>query len=93
MLGRIPVQLPRPPRSPKSTGRIFQRPTSSAPARRPLIMVDGRLRKELSDLDPANIAKIHVLRALAAVKRYGPRGANGALVITTKRERDDTPGR
>jgi hypothetical protein len=94
VLGRIPVQLPGPPRSSKPTGRIIMRPFSSAPsALRPLVMVDGRIRKESGDLDPADIAKIHVLRAPAAVKRYGPRAANGAVLVTTKRGRDDAPGR
>jgi hypothetical protein len=52
----------------------------------PLIVVDGRPRKGFGDLDPADIVKLHVLRAPAAVKRYGPRGANGAVLIRTRRE-------
>ncbi|MDC6364499.1 MULTISPECIES: TonB-dependent receptor plug domain-containing protein [Flavobacteriaceae] len=35
-------------------------------------------------IDPKNIAKITVLKGLAATNRYGSMGANGVLMITTK---------
>jgi TonB-dependent starch-binding outer membrane protein SusC len=37
------------------------------------------------DLNPNDVARIEVLQGAAATARYGSRGANGVVVITTKR--------
>lgn len=44
-----------------------------------------------SFIDPKNIAKITVLKGLAATNRYGSMGANGVLLITTKTATFDGP--
>jgi TonB-dependent SusC/RagA subfamily outer membrane receptor len=59
----------------------------------PLIVVDGSPisrsssvgRVELTNfINPNNIAKITVLKGLAATNRWGSEGANGVILITTK---------
>ncbi|WP_422351331.1 TonB-dependent receptor plug domain-containing protein [Flagellimonas sp.] len=42
-------------------------------------------------IDPRNIAKVTVLKGLAATNRYGSMGANGVLMITTKTAVVDGP--
>jgi len=59
----------------------------------PLLVIDGitvsseSLGNTLSEIAPGDIARIDVLKDAAATSAYGSRGANGVIVITTKRER------
>ena len=41
----------------------------------------------LADLNALDVANIEVLKGVAASQRYGPRAANGVVVITTRRGR------
>lgn len=52
----------------------------------PLIVVDGMAYGgSLNDLNPDNVASIDVLKDASASAIYGSRGANGVIIITTKR--------
>jgi TonB-linked SusC/RagA family outer membrane protein len=51
----------------------------------PLIVVDGIIRNNINEVDPNNIESVSVLKDAAAVAPYGLGGANGVLLITTKR--------
>ena len=55
----------------------------------PLIVIDGVPSSAgpaaLADLAPRDIARIDVLKDAGATSQYGSRGANGVIVITTKR--------
>ncbi len=54
----------------------------------PLYIVDGvQVENGLSYLSPQNIQSIDVLKDAATTAIYGARGANGVIVITTKRGR------
>jgi TonB-dependent SusC/RagA subfamily outer membrane receptor len=57
----------------------------------PLIVIDGVPASTgpaaLADLAPQDIARIDVLKDAGATSQYGSRGANGVIVITTKRAR------
>jgi TonB-dependent SusC/RagA subfamily outer membrane receptor len=50
----------------------------------PLVLVDG-IERTLGDLDPAEIESFSVLKDAAASAMYGVRGANGIIVVNTKR--------
>lgn len=56
----------------------------------PLIMVDG-VEREFSQIAPDDIESISVLKDASATAVYGVRGANGVILITTKRGRDAKP--
>lgn len=65
-------------------------------AAEPLLVVDGmpmmgrRLGSLLDSISPFDIARIDILKDAAASAAYGARGANGVIIITTKRgERPD----
>ena len=61
--------------SPNSTGKSSNiRENGGAPG----------AAQQLSFLDPKNIAKITVLKGLAATNRFGSEGVNGVLLISTK---------
>lgn len=54
----------------------------------PLFVVDGvPITGDLRDIDQGSIERIEVLKDAAATAVYGSRGANGVLLITTKRGR------
>ena len=57
--------------------------TSSENAK-PLIQVDG-VEREMWDIDPNEIESITVLKDASATAVFGVRGANGVILITTKR--------
>ncbi len=53
----------------------------------PLYVVDGYAGADVSSIDPSDIASIEVLKDASAAAIYGSRGANGVILITTKRGR------
>jgi TonB-dependent starch-binding outer membrane protein SusC len=59
----------------------------------PLLVIDGipissdALSSTLAGLAPGDIARIDVLKDAGSTSIYGSRGANGVIVITTKRAR------
>lgn len=58
--------------------------TMNSSARSPLIIVDN-VERDLSFLDAFPIENITILKDAAANAIYGMRGANGAIIVTTKR--------
>ena len=58
--------------------------TMNGNARAPLILVDN-VERDLSFLDAYPIESITVVKDAAATAIYGMRGANGAILVTTKR--------
>jgi TonB-dependent SusC/RagA subfamily outer membrane receptor len=56
----------------------------------PLVQVDG-VERSLSDIDPEQIETITVLKDASATAVFGVRGANGVVLITTKRGKEGTP--
>jgi TonB-dependent starch-binding outer membrane protein SusC len=56
----------------------------------PLYVIDGMIVETapggaLTGINPADIAKIQVLKDIGSTAQYGVRGANGVILITTKR--------
>lgn len=54
---------------------------------KPLILVDG-VERSLDLLDPEDVASFSILKDATATAVYGVRGANGIVLITTKRGKD-----
>src|SRR5690606_18660965 len=54
----------------------------------PLYIVDGIVYKEAKapDLDPSGIESIKVLKGTQAIEKYGDKGKNGVIEITTKKK-------
>lgn len=55
----------------------------------PLVLIDGmrvnNLADELRTLNPRSIDKVRVLKDVASTSIYGTEGANGVILITTKK--------
>jgi TonB-linked SusC/RagA family outer membrane protein len=56
----------------------------------PLILIDG-IERDFSRIDPNDIESITVLKDAASAAVYGSKGANGVILVTTKRGRNSTP--
>ena len=59
----------------------------------PLVVIDGvpsalSPGNALAALTPQNVARIDVLKDAGATAAYGSRGANGVILVTTRRGRD-----
>ncbi len=54
---------------------------------KPLVLIDG-LEGSLDQLDPADVESFSVLKDASATAVYGVRGANGVILITTKRGKE-----
>jgi TonB-dependent SusC/RagA subfamily outer membrane receptor len=58
----------------------------------PLVVIDGmpvapgQLTRALRSLNPRDIAGIEVLKDISSTSSYGMAGANGVILITTKRD-------
>lgn len=63
---------------------IFVRGKATWVDAEPLIQVDG-VEREMWDIDPNEIESITVLKDASATAVFGVRGANGVVLITTKR--------
>jgi TonB-dependent SusC/RagA subfamily outer membrane receptor len=84
-IGRFPgVQVLRTPQ-----GLVVRIRGSAVGSGEPLYVLDGSPLQStvggLIALNPSDIAKIEVLKDIAATASYGVRRANGVILITTKR--------
>lgn len=64
--------------------KIIIRTQSSWNSSEPLILVDG-IEREMSSVDISSVESISVLKDASATAVYGVKGANGVILITTKR--------
>ena len=55
----------------------------------PLIQVDG-VERSMTDIDPNEIESVTVLKDASATAVFGIRGANGVILITTKRGKEES---
>ncbi len=51
----------------------------------PLVVIDGVMGGKLSTLNPSDIETMDVLKDASATAIYGARGANGVIIVTTKK--------
>ena len=54
-------------------------------ATEPLVVVDGVIGARMRDINPADIQSIDVLKDASSTAIYGARGANGVIIITSKK--------
>ena len=60
--------------------------TLSSSTNSPLILVDG-IERDVTTITPEEVESVSILKDAAAVALYGYKGANGAILVTTKRGR------
>ncbi|MEO8794626.1 MAG: TonB-dependent receptor [Daejeonella sp.] len=75
---------------PGAGANIFIRGVSSFGNTTPLVIIDG-VEGGLNDISPNDISSIQVLKDAGAAAIYGVRGANGVIVVTTKKGKSGAP--
>ncbi|RIV27170.1 SusC/RagA family TonB-linked outer membrane protein [Fibrisoma montanum] len=94
LVGRMPglfaVQASGEPGNDASTLRIRGVSTFSGAAD-PLILVNGIEVSNYNNIDPNEIENLTILKDASATAIYGIRGANGVIIITTKRGKVGKP--
>jgi TonB-linked SusC/RagA family outer membrane protein len=70
---------------------MFLRGASSNSSQSPLILVDGVERDNIGQIDPNEVESVSVLKDASATAVFGVRGANGVILITTRRGHDGRP--
>ncbi|MFD2887196.1 TonB-dependent receptor [Chitinophaga cymbidii] len=80
------VQVTNPTGAPGGSVRIRIRGSNSINGdNSPLYVVDGFIGAEFFAINPDDIASIQVLKDASATAIYGSRGANGVVIVTTKK--------
>lgn len=82
--GVLAVQRSGEPGYDNSTFWIRGISTFQSAGRDPLVLVDG-IERDINNIDPEEIESFSVLKDAAASAVYGVRGANGVILINTKR--------
>lgn len=70
---------------------IYVRGAATFGDARPLILVDGVVRESFAQLDPNEIQSINVLKDASATAVFGVKGANGVIIVTTRRGTSGKP--
>lgn len=73
-----------------SSSDIIIRGISSWNGSSPLVLVDG-VERSFNDIDPHEVNTISVLKDASATAVFGAKGANGVIIVTTKRGVEGKP--
>lgn len=69
----------------RDNATMFLRGAATTNGLSPLILIDGVPRANIRTLDPEEVESVTVLKDASATAVFGVRGANGVILITTKR--------
>ncbi len=69
---------------------IYIRGISTFTGSSPLVLVDG-VERDFANIDPEDIASFSILKDASATAVYGVRGANGVIIIQTKKGKISKP--
>ncbi|WP_236974136.1 SusC/RagA family TonB-linked outer membrane protein [Membranihabitans maritimus] len=75
---------------PGRAGNVNIRGISSFGNSSPLVLIDG-VEANLNDINPNDISSIQILKDAGAASIYGVRGANGVIIVTTKKGASGAP--
>lgn len=69
---------------------LYLRGRGTINGQNPLIMVDG-VERDLTSIDPNEVENISILKDASSTALFGVRGANGVILVTTKRGTSEIP--
>ena len=75
---------------PGSGNKIFIRGIGTTGNYNPLYIVDGIAVENIDNLSPSDIETLDILKDAASAAIYGSRGANGVILVTTKKGKKNT---
>ena len=93
LVGKLPGVITQQPggRPGEDAATILIRGKSTFNDASPLIIIDGVEQESFSQLDANEIESLSVLKDASSTAVYGIRGANGVILITTKRGKEGKP--
>ena len=95
LVGRVPglIATQRSGEPGADGSNLYIRGVSTTGNNNPLIVIDGIPRQNygFSQMDPNEIESVSVLKDAAAAAVFGVRGANGVILVTTKRGEEGKP--
>ncbi len=69
---------------------LYLRGRGTVNGQSPLVMVDG-VERDLTSVDPSEVESISILKDASSTALFGVRGANGVVLVTTKRGTSEIP--
>ena len=70
---------------------LYLRGRSTTNGQDPLILIDG-VPRDLSYIDPNEVENVSILKDASSTAVFGVRGANGVILVTTRRGENEKPG-
>ena len=70
---------------------MYLRGAATINGQNPLILIDGVPRDNIRTIDPNEVESVSVLKDASATAVFGVRGANGVILITTRRGKEGKP--
>lgn len=92
LAGRLPglTALQRSGEPGRDLTQIFIRGQGTVNSQSPIILVDG-IERELTFIDPNEVESVTILKDASSTAIFGVRGANGVILVTTKRGTSEVP--
>jgi TonB-linked SusC/RagA family outer membrane protein len=92
LAGRLPglTAIQRSGEPGRDATQLFIRGQGTTNGQAPLVLVDG-VERELTYIDPNEVASVTVLKDASSTAIFGIRGANGVILVTTRRGVSETP--
>ncbi|WP_276090608.1 TonB-dependent receptor [Pedobacter sp. JY14-1] len=70
---------------------LYLRGAATTNGQNPLILIDGVPRDNIRTIDPNEVESVSILKDASATAVFGVRGANGVIIVTTKRGSQSSP--
>jgi len=92
LAGRLPglTSIQRSGQPGRDITQLFIRGQGTINAQSPIILVDG-IERDLTYIDPNEVESITILKDASSTAIFGVRGANGVILVTTKRGTSEVP--
>lgn len=92
LAGRLPglTSIQRSGQPGRDITQLFIRGQGTVNAQSPIILVDG-IERDLTYIDPNEVESITILKDASSTAIFGVRGANGVIMVTTKRGTSEIP--
>ncbi len=92
LAGRLPglTAIQRSGQPGRDITQLFIRGQGTVNAQSPIVLVDG-IERDLTYIDPNEVESVTILKDASSTAIFGVRGANGVILVTTKRGTSETP--
>ena len=92
LTGRLPglIAIQRSGEPGRDVTNLYMRGRGTINGQNPLILVDG-VERDITSLDPNEVDNVSILKDASSTALFGVRGANGVILVTTKRGTSEIP--